>query len=213
MRSAPLFVSGAAGLPGEQGPRHRAWETRKACGDVSFCFPRRWGRRAGAVQSWRRGPGRSGGSCPRWAKLQQQCGHRGRPGTVPTPLGSCPTDGLDDGHAPRPPPPSPLPRPAACRALWQPRRPPQPVFQPCASSAVTASGCRGLFTIRLISELEQGETSPTAERVFAAAGGRAGGGSVPALRGPGAPRSHRPPPAGAGGWHSETGKSWLEFAL
>lgn len=120
MRSAPLFVSGAAGLPGEEGTGHRAWETRKACGDVSLCFPRRWGRRAGAVPSWRRGPGRSGGSCPRWAKLQQQCGHRGRPGTVPTPLGSCPTDGLDDGHAPRPPPPAPLPRPAACRALGSP---------------------------------------------------------------------------------------------
>lgn len=172
MRSPPLFIPGAAGLPGEQEPEQRARQTRKTWGDVSLCFPRRWGRRAGAAPSWLPGHGGSGGSCPCRAGLQELCGHRGRPDTVPTPLGSCPTEGLDDGHAPSPPPPSPLPPPRRLPCAWQPRRPPQPVFQPCASSAVTASGCGGLFTIRLISELERGETSPTAESGFATEGGR-----------------------------------------
>lgn len=215
MPSLPPFIPAAAGLPGRRGRR-----TRGACGDVSLCLPRRWGRRAGAAPSCRPGPGAGGwgGEAAGAARggqagAGQGCGSRAGSGADPG------ARVLPQGRARRrasPPPAAPLCSPLLSSALppprrspcaWQPRRPPQPVFQPCASSAGTASGCGGLFTVRLISEPGRGETPPTA----------GSGGSIPAPRGPGAPRSRRPrrpPPAGAaGGWHSETGKSWLEFAL
>lgn len=156
------------GPPGEPGRAEGPTDPRRCL----LCFPRRWGRRGGAARSRDRAAGRSGGSCPRRAGLRGSCGQRGRPGAIPIPLGSCPTGG--DGQSPPPAGPSPLLSPARrSPSAWQPRRPPQPVFQPCASSAVTASCCGALFAVQLISELERGETSPPEESGLA--GGRAGG--------------------------------------
>lgn len=98
---------------------------------------------------------------------------------------------------------------------WQPRRPPQPVFQPCASSAVTASGCGGLFAVQLISELERGETSPAkGERARRGPGGRAGEAflrrGAPARPAPAAPR---PQVQGAGTRRLERAGWSLHFKL
>lgn len=109
---------------------------------------------------------------------RDRAGSEAGPALSPSPSALVPREGSVMGrHSP------PVPSPLLSSALlsparrspcaWQPRRPPQPVFQPCASSAVTASGCGGLFAVQLISELERGETSPPGESGLA--GGRAGG--------------------------------------
>ncbi|KAL9847657.1 carboxypeptidase N catalytic chain isoform 2-T2 [Geothlypis trichas] len=198
------------GPPGEPGRAEGPTDPRRCL----LCFPRRWGRRGGAARSRDRAAGRSGGSCPRRAGLRGSCGQRGRPGAIPIPLGSCPTEG--DGQSPPPAGPYPLLSPARrSPSAWQPRRPPQPVFQPCASSAVTASCCGALFAVQLISELERGETSPPEESGLA--GGRAGGrGEHSCAAGPRRaplPAAPRPQVQGAGTRQLERAGWSLHFKL
>lgn len=146
-----LFTPGVVGLPNEQGARTWGPADPQRLRHVSLCLPRRWGRRARVAPSWLPGPAEERRDPPAPGR---QGRHRAAGALrIPGPPGCHP-----HGRAGRQACPqlaAPLSSPPPCRSpcAWQPRRPRQPVFQPCASFAGRHSGCGNLFTVRLISEL------------------------------------------------------------